>query len=216
MRNEKNTKIKMHSEIPKKPGLAKQLPLLLEGYLGTSSFHGLSQISLAKHLIRKLLWFILFVASASYCSYSLYDSFFNYFQYPVVTNTERITSNGDPIPFPAFTICQSSNKTVDQMLVKSISTFPQASPRLPYSSLDFTVTHSYADIQSGTCFTFNKHGNVRAYSRTFSFKIELFLGVESGTLFPNGAHVIIHNSSGYKPYTDGFDVPTGKFVLLSN
>lgn len=203
----------MH-EIPNKPGLAKKLPLLLEGWLGTSSFHGLSQIGLANHFIRKLLWFILFVASASYCSYSLYDSFFNYFQYPVVTNTEKITSTGVPIPFPAFTICQSSNKTVDQMLVQSISSTIQPGPKSFYSSLDFTVTHSYADIQSGTCFTFNKHGEKLAYSRTYSFRIELFLGVESGTLFPNGAHVIIHNSSGYKPYTDGFDVPTGKFVLL--
>ena len=72
---------------------------------------------------------------------------------------------------------------------------------------DLKVTDAYVANHNQTCFSYNLTDQV--YRPSTAFEIEMFLGAESKTSFPSGAHVIIHNASGYKEYTDGFNVLTG-------
>lgn len=199
----------MSSVSSKDQSFTKELSLLLSNWLSTSSFHGLSKIGeTQKHLVWRLIWFLLFIVSASYCTFSIYESFLQFAEYPTVTNTEKISEL--PVPFPSVTICPMSNKTVPQMILRSNY------GRYARTASDFTPSHAYVDERSETCFTFNKNGSQTAYSPTASsFEIELFIGLESDTSFPNGAHVIIHNASGYKSYSEGFDISTGNFFKFN-
>ena len=194
---------------PKNQSLTKELLLLLTHWLSTSSFHGLSQIGATqKSLTRRLIWLLLFIVSASYCIFNLYELFLEFTKYPTVTNTETISDF--PVVFPSVTICILSNKTVPQMILKSEYARKVLSPD------EITLTHAYVDERDETCFTFNKNGSKIAYSVEQNFEIELFLGIEDNTSFPNGAHVIIHNASGYKPYSEGFDISTGNLYFKSH
>ena len=71
--------------------------------LSTTSIHGPSKILSAKNLFHKLFWLILVLGSCVYCSCVMVNYVLEYFEYPVVTNTDIVIDN--QLEFPAITIC---------------------------------------------------------------------------------------------------------------
>ena len=90
------TKNKMRS-------LRKLLKLKFLEMLAQTTFHGLGKLVTSKQLIQKIVWFILTLASYSYCSFYTNSLMISYFEYPVVTNIEDVYEN-QPL-FPGVTIC---------------------------------------------------------------------------------------------------------------
>ena len=68
-----------------------------------TTIHGPSRMVSSKHLLHKLAWLILVVTSATYCTIIISNYFQEYFEYPVVTNTDILYDNQPD--FPAVMIC---------------------------------------------------------------------------------------------------------------
>ena len=83
--------------------LTKELLLLLTNWISNSTFHGLTQISIANNRPKKLIWALVILTSASYCLYTISHVLDAFLRFPVVTNTEKISLFR--LFFPTITIC---------------------------------------------------------------------------------------------------------------
>ena len=69
-----------------------------------STFHGLPRFFISinkKHWLVSIMWIILFLASFSYCTYTIVTCFLEYLSYTVVVDISKIQKL--PAPFPAVT-----------------------------------------------------------------------------------------------------------------
>ncbi|KAL4239590.1 amiloride-sensitive sodium channel [Mactra antiquata] len=68
----------------------------------SSSLHGIPKIVSSRQIAVKVLWCLLFIATASVLTYQLYNLFRTYYSYPIQTS---VSLEFSAIPYPAISIC---------------------------------------------------------------------------------------------------------------
>ena len=99
---------------PALPPLGRQIKgAILEWFLSSTS-HGICKLFRQNFLIIRVIWLICFLASSTYCCYSIYSSVVNYYGYSIV---DQITSRHQhPVTFPAITFCNQNTFTTKEGL----------------------------------------------------------------------------------------------------
>ena len=73
-------------------------------WLTNASIHGLEHIVDGKSNIRRIIWMLIVVISASGCLYTIVDHFILFFNRPTAT-TVNFETQDNGLPFPAVTVC---------------------------------------------------------------------------------------------------------------
>lgn len=139
-------------------------------FLSTATAHGIPRILNTDSLFVRLFWTILLTGSISFGSYNIYNSILAYYDYPVITNVARTTT--DELIFPTITVCMANDYTQnrydkDSLLTSSKRVYDEnfqfyvsfkksrfKSIQLNNSQLEFIKIASY----HGDCVRFNSDG----------------------------------------------------------
>lgn len=89
-----------------------------------STAHGIPNMIRLESRILKIIWFVCFLASLSYCAYTIVSIIITYLQFDVLINQEVVSKS--PVDFPAVTVCnlnafdkRNAQKFINQTLAKN-------------------------------------------------------------------------------------------------
>ena len=86
--------------------LANQIRHAVYEWFLSSSSHGICKLFRDNFVIIRVIWLVCFLASSTYCCYSIYSSVVTYYGYSIV---DQITSRHQlPVVFPAITFCNQN------------------------------------------------------------------------------------------------------------
>ena len=195
--------------------LKERIKIITTNAINSSTFHGVSNIFNKPRILSKVFWLIIFVTSFSYCMYSITVNVMHFLEYPVILNI--CIKYVQPIQFPEMTICNlNSNLTIDKMLITEKCHFLNG----PCNSSDFKAINVYDNTEDGhhKCYRFNENKRLRhdIYSASLhKVDIELFVGRNLHSV-SRGLRIFLHTNDGYIQFDKGFDVSSGKFILIFN
>lgn len=94
---------------------------ILKDSASNTTSHGLPNIVNSEYKTISLLWIIFLLASIVYCSYTIVESFFNYFEFNVDTSIQIVRES--QAAFPAISICNHNpfNTKRSGALIKKLS-----------------------------------------------------------------------------------------------
>ena len=96
---------------------------ILTEWANATTAHGINNIIRSNHKFIKVIWILFFLASASYCIYTIIESLTLYFQYETTISISELHES--PTQYPSVTICNKSpfytnsryNETVPTVLL---------------------------------------------------------------------------------------------------
>ena len=85
-----------------------------------STFHGLHSLVNSEYVLLNIVWFVTISASYSYCASVIIRSFDEYYNYPVITNINRVFDREPEFPMITFCnakeySCEFNNKTCQNL-----------------------------------------------------------------------------------------------------
>ena len=103
-----------------------ELILTIKETLESSSIHAIPNITRNKNYSIKLMWSICFLISFTVCSFSIYSSLSDFFNYDVTTKI--IVQNQDKLKFPIISICNLNFYSTNESYLASKLLFGTDSP----------------------------------------------------------------------------------------
>ena len=111
--------------------------ILGEWALNTSS-HGITNIARLESKALKLMWLVCFLASLSYCVYTIVGIIQSFLQFQVLINQQVVQET--PVPFPAVTFCnlnpfnrQNAQTYINRTLERNNLSYVQDTARIDLS-----------------------------------------------------------------------------------
>ena len=96
-------------------GLKHQLKHVLNEFCDDTTMHGYRNIRKeSKNMVLRILWLCCVMSCSSYCFYSRFQIFQNFYSYPL--NTKISVFNELPTRFPAFSFCNAKSLNMSNKL----------------------------------------------------------------------------------------------------
>ena len=189
----------------KSNGKFNEIKSIIKDFLISSSFQNSTKDG---HIIPRLIWSLIWLISASYCSFSICNSINTYFKYEVITNAASHFQL--PKTFPAVTVCFDDK--IEDILISCILNNDVC------DSSSFVKIPS-TEIYHQDCYTINKdklsNGSFTKVAKVFNlYPLEMVFMFETNYLV-GGLRVMIHNNSLYPTEDSIITIPTGKLYNLN-
>ena len=187
----------------------------LKELIRSSTCHGIPSAFRTKRSSLRVMWILLFIGCAAYCSYLINDSIMSYLEYDVVTRIDLIYEN--PARFPAITFCNLNKKFTKYNLNETL--IDCGFNRSECLTSEFSW---FFDPNNGYCFMFNsgknqlnenilvKNSTKAGYS--YGLNLKIYADSEDKSInapLSQGFNIFVHNSS-ISPNTNfGTSIPIG-------
>ena len=144
-----------------------------------STFHGLPRFFISlkkKHWLASIMWIILFLASFSYCAYTIVTCFLQYYKYGVVVEVTDIQTL--PAPFPAVTICNINPFNEEYAQAELLRLDSKASCFLPSSGISFEDCVDEDDPQMAFKDLIDQFSRTIANDEYYTYNNLLYIGYQ--------------------------------------
>ena len=180
---------------------------LIKTALSEGSVHGFGPLYKTKRILFQVIWIICIVLAIYQACYTVIVSLIQYYDFDVVSDISTFTNL--MFEFPSVTICsQDLDIQIEDMLVEC-NLFDYINCNASYFTKLYYLTKNNS-YPLHSCFSFNTS---QRYIYLDSTSLDMTLYTGRNLKGEGGLHLIVHNSSHYVNYDEGFDIPSGNYFF---